>query len=138
MKENKEIMNEKIEKIGITAVECLNGRHFNKIILGLIIRKVNDSDVKNTEFFYEDKDNKIIYFNAIVSDSKYDDTIEEQKYLQLQSLLFNLYMYCKECGDEWKYMTLIINTDGCFSFDFKYEPIEFINWRKNNGIINGK
>ena len=26
MKENKEIMNEKIEKIGITAIECLNGK----------------------------------------------------------------------------------------------------------------
>ena len=39
MKENKDIMNEKIEKIGITAIECLNGREFSKIILGLIIKE---------------------------------------------------------------------------------------------------
>lgn len=136
MKENKEIMNEKIEKIGITAIECLNGRNFSKLILGLIIKKFNDSDIKNTEFFYKDLDNKIIYFNAIVSDSKYDDSVEEQKYLQLQSLLFDLYKYCAECGDEWKYMTLLINKDGSFSIDFKYDSIEIIDWRKNNGIIN--
>lgn len=136
MKENKEIMNEKIEKIGITAIECLNGRNFSKLILGLIIKKFNDSNIKNTEFFYKDLDNKIIYFNAIVSDSKYDDSAEEQKYLQLQNLLYDLYKYCVECGDEWKYMTLLINTDGSFSIDFKYDSIEIFDWRKNNGIIN--
>lgn len=136
MKENKEIMNEKIEKIGITAIECLNGRNFSKLILGLIIKKINDSNIKNTEFFYKDLDNKIIYFNAIVSDSKYDDSAEEQKYLQLQNLLYDLYKYCVECGDEWKYMTLLINTAGSFSIDFKYDSIEIIDWRKNNGIIN--
>lgn len=136
MNENKEIMNEKIEKIGITAIECLNGRNFSKLILGLIIKKINDSNIKNTEFFYKDLDNKIIYFNTIVGDSKYDDSVEEQKYLQLQSLLFDLYKYCAECGYEWQYMTLLINKDGSFSIDFKYDSIEIIDWRKNNGIIN--
>jgi len=133
MKENKEMMNVIIEKIGITAIECLNGRNFSKLMLGSII---NDSDTKNTEFFYRDLDNKIIYFNDIVDNPKYDDSVEKQKYLQLQNLLFDLYKYCVECGDEWKYMTLLISADGNFSIDFKYEPIEVIDWRKNNGIIN--
>lgn len=136
MKENKEIMNEKIEKIGITAIECLNGRDFSKLILGLIIKKIDESIIKNMEFFYENTDNKICYFNELIYNDEFNDTIEEQKYLQLQNLLFDLYNYCAECGDEWKYMTLIINADGSFSIDFKYEPIEIINWRKNNGIIN--
>lgn len=136
MKENKEIMNEKIEKIGITAIECLNGRDFSKLILGLIIKETDESIIENMELFYENTDNKICYFNELIYNDVFNDTIEEQKYLQLQDLLFDLYNYCAECGDEWKYMTLIINADGSFSIDFKYEPIEIINWRKNNGIIN--
>lgn len=136
MKENKEIMNEKIEKIGITAIECLNGRDFSKLILGLIIKKTDESIIKNMELFYKNTDNKICYFNELIYNDEFNDIIEEQKYLQLQNLLFDLYNYCAECGDEWKYMTLLINADGSFSIDFKYEPIEIINWRKNNGIIN--
>lgn len=129
-------MNEKIEKIGITAIECLNGRDFSKLILGLIIKKTDESIIKNMELFYKNTDNKICYFNELIYNDEFNDIIEEQKYLQLQNLLFDLYNYCAECGDEWKYMTLLINADGSFSIDFKYEPIEIINWRKNNGIIN--
>ena len=136
MKENKDIMNEKIEKIGISAIECLNGRDFSKLILGLIIKKTDESIIKNMELFYKNTDNKICYFNELIYNDEFNDIIEEQKYLQLQNLLFDLYNYCAECGDEWKYMTLLINADGSFSIDFKYEPIEIINWRKNNGIIN--
>ena len=129
-------MNEKIEKIGITAIECLNGRDFSKLILGLIIKKTDESIIKNMELFYKNTDNKICYFNELIYNDEFNDIIEEQKYLQLQNLLFDLYNYCAECGDEWKYMTLLINADGSFSIDFKCEPIEIINWRKNNGIIN--
>lgn len=107
-----------------------------KLILGLIIKDIDESIMKNMELFYENADNKIYYFNELIYNDEFNDTIEEQKYLQLQNLLFDLYNYCAECGDEWKYMTLLINVDGSFSIDFKYEPIEIIDWRKNSGIIN--
>lgn len=135
MKENKDIMNEKIEKIGITAIECLNGREFSKIILGLIIKETEESMIENMELFYENVDHKICYVNEFISNDEMNDTIEEQKYLQLQNLLFDLYHYCSECGDEWKYMTLLIHADGSFHIDFNYEPIEIIAWRKKSGII---
>ena len=135
MKENKDIMNEKIEKIGITAIECLNGREFSKIILGLIIKETEESMVENMELFYENVDHKICYVNELIFNDEMNDTIEEQKYLQLQNLLFDLYHYCSECGDEWKYMTLLIYADGRFHIDFNYELIEIIAWRKKSGII---
>lgn len=135
MKENKDIMNEKIEKIGITAIECLNGREFSKIILGLIIKETEESMIENMELFYENVDHKICYVNELIFNDEMNDTIEEQKYLQLQNLLFDLYHYCSECGDEWKYMTLLIYADGRFHIDFNYEPIEIIAWRKKSGII---
>lgn len=135
MKENKDIMNEKIEKIGITAIECLNGREFSKIILGLIIKETEESMVENMELFYENVNHKICYVNELIFNDEMNDTIEEQKYLQLQNLLFDLYHYCSECGDEWKYMTLLIYADGMFHIDFNYEPIEIIAWRKKSGII---
>ncbi len=135
MKENKDIMNEKIEKIGITAIECLNGREFSKIIVGLIIKETEESMIENMELFYENVDHKICYVNEFISNDEMNDTIEEQKYLQLQNLLFDLYHYCSECGDEWKYMTLLIYADGSFHIDFNYEPIEIIAWRKKSGII---
>lgn len=135
MKENKDIMNEKIEKIGITAIECLNGREFSKIILGLIIKETEESMVENMELFYENVNHKICYVNELIFNDEMNDTIEEQKYLQLQNLLFDLYHYCSECGDEWKYMTLLIYADGRFHIDFNYESIEIIAWRKKSGII---
>lgn len=63
MKENKKIMDEKIYKIGQTAIECLNNRKFNKVILGLIIINGNENDIKNMELFYRDLENKLIYLN---------------------------------------------------------------------------
>lgn len=135
MKENKEIMDEKITKIGTLAIECLNGRDFNKLILGLIINKANDTEIRNMEFFYKDSDDKLIYFNEFIHDEKFNDSIEEEKYLELQELLFNLHEYCADFGDEWQYMTLIIDSDGKFNINFEYDSIEIVEWRKQNGII---
>ncbi len=135
MKENKEIMDEKIAKIGTLAIECLNRRNFHKLILGLIINKANDADIRNMEFFYKDSDDKLIYFNEFIYDEKFNDSIEEEKYLELQELLFNLHEYCIDFGDEWKCMTLTIDSDGKFNIDFKYDSIEIAEWRKQNGII---
>ena len=85
--------------------------------------------------FYENNDNKICYFNEMIYNDEFDNTIEEEKYLELQRLLTELYDCCVKCGDEWKYMTLIIEADGNFEIDFKYDSIEIKEWRKNNSII---
>lgn len=136
MKENRELMDQKITDIGMCVIECLNGREFNKVILGFIIDKRNESIIKNMELFYENTDNKICYFNELIYNEEFNDTIEEQKYLELQKLLTELYDYCVKCGDEWKYMTLTIKADGAFEIDFKYDSIEISDWRKNNELLN--
>ena len=87
------------------------------------------------EFFYKDSDDKLIYFNEFIYDEKFNNSIEEEKYLELQELLFNLYDYCTTFGDEWKCMTLTIDYDGKFNIDFKYDSIEIAEWRKQNGIM---
>ena len=136
MKENKEILSNKINEIGQIAVECLNGRKFSKVIIGLIIVNTNNNEVQNLKVFYKNLENKLIYFNELIYRDDFNDSIEEQKYLQLQDLLYDLKNYCVSCGDEWKYMTLSISNDGNFSIDFKYDPIEVIEWRKINGLLN--
>ena len=115
-------------------IGCLNGREFNKVILGFIINKTEESIIKNMELFYENTNNKICYFNELIYNDEFNDTIEEQKYLELQKLLTELYDYCAKCGDEWKYMTLTIKSNGSFGIDFKYESIEILEWRKKNNI----
>lgn len=134
MKENRELMDQNITDIGMCVIGCLNGREFNKVILGFIINKTEESIIKNMELFYENTDNKICYFNELIYNDEFDNTIEEQKYLELQKLLTELYEYCVKYGDEWKYMTLIINSDGKFEIDFKYDSIKISDWRKINNI----
>lgn len=134
MREDRKLMDQKITGIGMCAISCLNGRKFNRVVLGLIIKKSEESLIKNMELFYEDQDNKFSYFNEIIYNDEFDNTIEEQKYLELQKLLTELYEYCVKCGDEWKYMTLIINSDGKFEIDFKYDSIKISDWRKINNI----
>jgi len=134
MKENRELMDQKITDIGMCVIGCLNGRTFNKVILGFIIKKADESVIKNIELFYESTDNKICYFNELIYNDEFDNTVEEQKYLELQKLLTDLYEYCVKCGDEWKYMTLTIEADGAFKIDFKYDSIEISDWRKINNI----
>ena len=136
MKENEKIMDKKISKIGQVVIECLNNRKFNKVILGLIIINKNENDIKNMELFYKDLENKLIYFNEIIYSNDFNNSIEEQKYLELQDLLYDLRDYCINCGDEWKYMTLTLSNDGNFNIDFKYDSIEIIEWRKLNGLLN--
>lgn len=134
MKENRKFMDQRITDIGMCAITCLNGREFNKVILGFIIKKTEESIIKNMELFYETLDNKFWYFNELIYSDKFDSTTEEQKYLELQKLLTELYEYCVKCGDEWEYMTLIINSDGKFEIDFKYDSIKISDWRKINNI----
>ena len=47
MKENRELMDQKITDIGMCVIECLNGREFNKVILGFITNKTEESIIKN-------------------------------------------------------------------------------------------
>lgn len=135
MKENRELMDQKITDIGMCVIGCLNGREFNKAILGFIVNKTEESIIKNMELFYESQDNKIYYFNELIYNEKFENSIEEQKYLELQKLLTDLYEYCVKCGDEWKYMTLSIRVDGAFGIDFEYDSIEIFDWRKKNGLF---
>lgn len=135
MKENRELMDQKITDIGMCVIGCLNGREFNKAILGFIVNKTEESIIKNMELFYESQDNKIYYFNELIYNEKFENSIEEQKYLELQKLLTDLYEYCVKCGDEWKYMTLSIRADGAFGIDFEYDSIEIFDWRKKNGLF---
>ena len=135
MKENRELMDQKITDIGMCVIGCLNGREFNKAILGFIVNKTEKSIIKNMELFYESQDNKIYYFNELIYNEKFENSIEEQKYLELKKLLTDLYEYCVKCGDEWKYMTLSIRADGAFGIDFEYDSIEIFDWRKKNGLF---
>ena len=135
MKENKEILNNKINRIGQTVINCLNGRGFSKVIIGLIIVNANNNEVKNMEMFYKDLENKLVYFNELIYRDDFNDSVEEQRYLELQNLLYDLRNFCFSCGDKWKYMTLVINNNGNFNVDFKYESIEVIEWRRLNGLL---
>ena len=47
MKENKELMDQKITDIVMCVISCLNGRDFNKIILGFFINKTLETTIKN-------------------------------------------------------------------------------------------
>lgn len=134
MKENKELMDQKITDIGMCVIDCLNDIEFNKVILGFIINKTEESIIKNIELFYENTDNNICYFNELVYNDEFKNTNVEQKCLELQKLLTELYEYCVKCGDEWKYMTLTIESDGTFKIDFKYDSINIVEWRNNNNI----
>ncbi len=134
MKQDKRIMDEKVSEIGQTAVECLNGREFNRLVVGFITENFRDSVIKKMEVFYEDSEGRPVYFNKLIYDESFNDSLEEQKYLDLQDLLADLREYCASCGDEWKCMTLTINKDGGFKINFDYEPITVKDWRKQNNL----
>lgn len=138
MKENKKIMDEKIEKIGINAVETLNKRPFNKIVIGLFIKKYNETNIKNMEFYYIGLNNESVYFNELIYDDNYNNTVEEQRYLELQDLLYDLYDYCVECGDVWQNMTFIVDSNNKINVNFEYNFIEIAEWRNKNGLVNEK
>ena len=138
MKEDKAVMDQKINQIGQAAVACLNNREFKRITIGLLGQKyTNEAGDQNHEFmelFFNDPQNQQNYMNALVSSDEYDGTLEEEKYLELQDLLFNFREYCASCGDEWQCMTLVIDHNNHFKIDFKYDPISLADWRTQNSI----
>lgn len=134
MKENQAIMDAQITQIFTTAITCMNGRLFDQIIIGLIVCDSEGTDTRHMELFYVAPIVGSVYFNELINGDEMDNSLEEQRFLELQDLLYKLQQYCASQGDAWRAMTMKIDNKGKFGIDFTYEPIEIAEWRKTNGL----
>lgn len=134
MKEKKEIMDELIKKIGNKALECMKEIDFENIIIGYFIRNIDDSVIKNIEFFYEYENGKFNYLNEIMYQND-NLSAHEDNYIMLHEMFAELYEHCSQCGDNWKCMTVKIDNNCKFNIDFSYDVIDFASWRKKQGIM---
>lgn len=97
------------------------------------MKEKNKITTQSMEFFYQSTEDILMWMNELNQNNQFSE--EKKKFLKLQDLLHDLYNYCKECGDKWKYITFKINSNGHFTIDFKYDAIEIDMWKRQNGII---
>lgn len=135
MKENKEIMDKIIEKIGKLAIDCVENKKFSEIIIGAFVNKENENFV-SIQFFYLEG-SKYISLEENFWDNKETSELEEI-YFNLQEEIFKLQEYCYSCGDEWENMTFKIDNNGKFNINFSYDKISILNWKEENKIEKTK
>ena len=130
LKENKSVMDEKIKKVLNDTVNCLMGKKFKKIILGVVVDKDN-GNFFNDELFYLDTNEKYVYVNKISWEEKTNSELDDLLDI-LQHSILDVMNYCYKYDDKWDSMTIVIEENGKFDVNFSYEPTDIFKWRGMN------
>lgn len=119
-------MNEEISKIKDLALECLRTLNvdFKEIKIGYLSTNA-EVEPWETEFFYKNRNDQYIYVNESFSINEKALDVYLKMQVELQSLQENDY----KKQNKWKYFNIFIQKDGLFTIDFKYEFIDWKDWR---------